>query len=340
MVHDGGMPGMDRLPFTLHNAVTQWVFSPFTLAVDVALVALAVWYLRADWALAARGRRWHGARTAAFISGLMVVDLALQSSVASFANSYFQAHVVQHVLLMVFAPALLALGAPSTLLLQTAGRATKQRWLHILRSWPFAVLTNPLLVFFLYFGVMLVFFLTPLVGYSMQHMALMDLMNVVFLLGGTLFWWPMVGIDPILHWKMTYPVRMITLLLGSGLEAFLGVAIMAEARPEAPMYTLASTHAGGALLWISVDLVNVAAFVPIFLQWARSEDRAAARFDARADKEASAAAASPDGTMAPARPRPLTLWEEAWLARRGVVPGYGVPTPDAEVPAGALHDDG
>jgi putative membrane protein len=335
---------MERLPFTLHNALTQWVFSPFTLGVDVVLVALAVWYLRADWALAARGRRWKGARTAAFLSGLVVVDLALQSSVASFANSYFQAHVVQHVLLMVFAPALLALGAPSTLLLQTAGRATKQRWLHLLRSWPFAALTNPVLVWFLYFGLMLVFFLTPLVGYSMQHMAVMDLMNVVFLLGGTLFWWPMVGVDPILHWKMTYPVRMISLLLGSGLEAFLGIAIMAERRPEASMYTLASTHAGGALLWISVDIVNVAAFVPIFLQWARSEDRAAARFDARATKDAATApgtpGAAPDGPMTPARPRALSLWEEAWLARRGVIPGYGVPVPESEVPAAALRDDG
>lgn len=334
---------MDRLPFTLHNAVTQWVFSPFTLGLDVVLVALAVWYLRADWSLAARGRRWRGGRTAAFLGGLAVVDLALQSSVASFTNSYFEAHVVQHVLLMVFAPALLALGAPSTLLLQTASRNTKQRWLHVLRSWPFAALTNPVLVWFLYFGVMLVFFLTPLVGYSMQHMALMDVMNVLFLLGGTLFWWPMVGVDPILHWRMTYPVRMIALLLGSGLEAFLGIAIMAERRPEASMYTLASTHAGGALLWISVDIVNVAAFVPIFLQWARSEDRAAARADARVARDAATApgapGVSPDGTVAPARPRPLTLWEEAWLARRGVVPGYGVPPPDADVPAIAITDD-
>jgi putative membrane protein len=332
------MPGMSPVPFTLHNALSQWVFNPFTLGVDLVLVLLAVWYLRADWALAERGRRWKGARTASFLSGLVVVDIALQSSVAAYSGSYFQAHVVQHVLLMVFAPALLALGAPSTLLLQTSGRPTKQRWLHVLRSLPFKALTHPLVVWFLYFGLMLVFFLTTMLNYAMEHMAFMDFMNVLFLFGGTLFWWPMVGVDPIIHWKMSYPIRMANLLLGSALEAFLGIAILLEHNPIASMYTLASTHSGGALLWISVDVVNVVAFIPIFRQWVRSEEREAARSDARSEREereAVAAASSADGPLAPARPRTLSLWEEAWLARRGMVPGSGAAAAASVSAAGA-----
>lgn len=335
------MSGMHFVPFTLHNVLTSWSFSPFPILVDAFLIFLAVWYLRADWALAARGRRWRRTRTAAFLAGLVTIDIALQSSVATFVNFYFQAHVVQHLLLMIVAPALLALGAPSTLFLQTASRRTKQRWLHVLRSWPFAALSNPVTVWFLYFGVMFVFFLTSLINFAMQHMALMDALNVVFLLGGCLFWWPMVGIDPVIHWRQNHATRMIVLLLGSGLEAFLGVAILNESHPEASMYTLAGSHSGGALLWVSVELVNIAAFVPIFLQWVRSEDRLARRVDAHADLEAERAARAletlgEDGPLEPARPRTLSFWEEQWIARRGMVPRNG---PSAVVASGAEQPD-
>jgi hypothetical protein len=115
----------------------------------------------------------------------------------------------------------------------------------------------------------------------MLHMWLMDLINVGFLVGATLFWWPMVGIDPIIHWKMGYPARMLNILLGSGVEAFLGVAILNSAKPLASMYTLGSTKAGGGLLWAATEVVTLGAFVPIFLQWMRSEERVAVRADER-----------------------------------------------------------
>jgi putative copper resistance protein D len=314
--------GMSIVHFTLHNALTQWSFSIFPLCVLAVVVALALWYLRAEWQLALRGRGWSGSRRIAFFAGLFTVDLAFQSSVARFANTYFQAHVLQHLLLMVVAPPLLALGAPSTLLLQTASRATKARWLGILRSPAFAVISHPLLVGFLYYGVMFVFFLTPLINVAMLHMGLMDALNVLFLFGGTLFWWPMVGLDPIIHWKMGHPARMLNILLGSGIEAFLGVAILADAHPVASMYSLASTHAGGALLWTSTEAVTVGAFFPIFLQWTRSEERLARRADAASDLR-SLAAVPVDEVVGSSREeptRPLTPWEAEWFARTGSVP--------------------
>ena len=146
--------------------------------------------------------------------GLVVVDLALQSPVATLTGTYFQAHVVQHLLLMIAAPPLLALGAPSTLLLQTSSRRTKSTWLKILNSRPFGVLTHPVTVWFLYFGVMFAFFLTSLINVAMEHMWLMDVMNLLFLLTGTLYWWPMVGIDPIVHWRMGYGARMVNIAMG------------------------------------------------------------------------------------------------------------------------------
>src|ERR1700676_3236419 len=122
-----GMPGMRYVPLDSHTALTQWQFSPFPLLVLATVVVIAAWYIRARSDLAARGRHWSRKRTASFLAGLVALDLALQSPVATFTMEYFQAHVIQHLLLMVVAPPLLAMGAPMTLALQTSGRDTKVR---------------------------------------------------------------------------------------------------------------------------------------------------------------------------------------------------------------------
>src|ERR1035438_9342237 len=90
---------MERVYFNLHTALLDWQFGPFPLLILAACIAAGVWYLRADWALATRGRKWKVQRTVSFFAGLLTVDLALQSPVATLTGSYFEAHVIQHLLL-------------------------------------------------------------------------------------------------------------------------------------------------------------------------------------------------------------------------------------------------
>lgn len=311
----------------VHNALTDWQSGPFAIAVIVVLVAIAYWYLWADWRLATRGRRWPRQRTVAFICGLFAVDLALQSPVATFTGNYFQAHVLQHLLLMAVAPPLLALGAPSTMLLQSSSRSVKTAWLAVLRSWPFKVLTFPVVVWAMYFGAMFAFFLTPLIGFAMDHMDLMDAINIVFLLGGCFYWWPTVGLDPIVHWKMGYAARVANLAIGVPFEAFLGIALMSQHNTVAPMYSVASTHGGGALLWAATEISTFAGLGPIFVQWLRADLRAGTRADqARPARPASTGRV----VAAPARPRPLlqpgnATWEAMWKSKAGFVPGASGP---------------
>jgi len=277
---------MQSVHFDLHTALLGWQFGPFPLLILAACIAAGVWYMRADWALAARGRKWRPGRSACFFAGLLAVDAALQSPVATLTASYFEAHVIQHLLLMIIAPALLAMGAPMTLILQTSGRRAKSVWLRILHSSWFAVLSHPLTVWLLYYGAMLAFFLTPAIGFAMNHMWLMDLINLGFLFGATLFWWPMIGLDPIPRWKIGYPLRMVNLLIGVPLESFLAIALLSSRQTIAPMYSLSSTHAGAGVLWVLSELFTVAAVIPIYFQWMAAEDRKTAREDARMDAEA------------------------------------------------------
>ena len=159
--------GMKPLRFDLHGALTAWQWSPFSIVVGIALVAVAYWYLSADWRLAVRGRRWPTRRTAAFMAGLIAIDMALQSPVATFTGSYFQAHVAQHLLLMVVAPAPPRPGCAVDFAAPDGQPGNQEpRWLGVLHSRPFAVFTHPVPVWFFYFGAMFAFFLSPLVNYA------------------------------------------------------------------------------------------------------------------------------------------------------------------------------
>jgi putative copper resistance protein D len=268
-------------PINAHTLLGDWQVSIFPIAVAVGLVVIAVWYLVAVRRLAAKGRHWSGWRTLSFVSGLLAVELALGSSVAVLAGYTFTAHIAQHLLLMVIAPPLGALGAPMTLALQTSGRPTKRRLLKVLHSRPFQVISHPVPVFFMYYLAMYAFFLSGALGYAMTHMWIMDLINLGFLAGATLFWWPMVGIDPIPHWNMNPGLKLLNLLIGVPVESFLGVALLMKSTPAAPMYTLATTHMGGGVLWVATEIATVAALAPIYGQWTRADARTARRIDAR-----------------------------------------------------------
>jgi cytochrome c oxidase assembly factor CtaG len=224
------MHGDHRLGVTLHNLLTQWNTGPFALLTLVTVLVAGVWYVQSAWALSAKGRTWSRWRTTSFLTGLVMIDLALQSPVSTFTMGYFEAHMVQHLLLMVTAPPLLALGAPMTLALQTSSRPVKVRLLRVLNSRPFRWWSHPVPSAAVYYVGMFVFFLTSALGLAMEHMWAMDLVNLAFLTASMHFWWPIVGVDYIPHWPMSHGTKMVALLIGVPLESF--SAVPTPARPS------------------------------------------------------------------------------------------------------------
>jgi len=156
------------------------------------------------------GRRWKARRTVSFFAGLITVDLALQSPVATLTGSYFEAHVIQHLLLMIIGPGADGDGGshdtdPANLEPPCqdglACASSHSKW--------FAVLSHPLVVWVLYYGVMLAFFLTPTIGFAMSHMWLMDLNQPGFPVRSDAVLVAMIGLDPIPRWGASYPLRMV-----------------------------------------------------------------------------------------------------------------------------------
>src|SRR5579872_5676284 len=128
-------------PVRLHELLTGWQTDPLSLvalAVDATVVVL---YLVGVRTLARRGRSWSRWRTTSFLGGVALVVVAVNSGLASYDDSVFRIHVIQHLLLMNGAPVLFALGAPMTLALQASDRRVQRGLLRILHSRVFGILT-------------------------------------------------------------------------------------------------------------------------------------------------------------------------------------------------------
>ena len=91
---------------TAGRLLGSWTLDGATL---VALVVLAVPYALGVTRL--RGR-WPVARTCAFVAGVVALAAALLSGIDAYADRLLSVHMVQHLLLMLVAPALLLWGAP------------------------------------------------------------------------------------------------------------------------------------------------------------------------------------------------------------------------------------
>jgi putative copper resistance protein D len=334
----GWRRGPERSPSWLTYAVVAFVAlaaglrwmvatphgSPFAYAMTAVEVTAAVFYLNGVRRLAVRGRTWPAFRTGMFLAGLVVTALALQSPVSTLVASSFEYHVVQHMLLMVVAPPLLALSGPMTLALQTTGHHTKVVLLRILNRRAFGALTFPVTIWFLYYGVMFAFFLTPLLGYAMGHMVLMDLLNLVFFFGGCNFWWATIGVDTNPRWKMSHGFRIVNLLIGVPFESFLGIALLGGSA-AASIYTVGQTHVGGGMVWAIGELSAFVGTGIVMVQWVRDDERAAAREDRRTaarQRQAALAAETPTAGTAPvpAEESATSAYEAAYLHR-------GIPVP-------------
>jgi putative copper resistance protein D len=266
-----------------HTLLTRWQWgAPSVVALGVE-IALTGWYLVSVRRLAARGRRWSPWRTASFVAATALVVIAVQSGLAAYDDQVFAAHTVQHLLLMNVAPILYALSAPVTLALQSSSRRTQQGLLRIVHHPVVVFLTNPIFVATVAYATMAGYFLSPLYRLSLEHPVFHDLTHLHFLVSGSLFWWAVVGLDPS-RWRLSHPAKLGLLGPGIAVTAILGVVLTGARTSIAEQFhSVADTHRGGAILWVTGELTTLAAMAVVLYQWMRYEEREAVRADRRLD---------------------------------------------------------
>jgi len=256
--------------------------------------------------LRGRGDAWPLARTLSFVvGGLGTIAVATMSGLAAYDESLFAAHMVQHMLLSMVATVFLALGAPVTLALRTLPRAPRARLMAVLHSRFLRVVSFPLVPWLLFVSSPFALYFSGWYEATLGNVILHELLHLHFLAVGSLFFWPLLGIDPV-PGRSGHPFRMLLVSATLPFHAFLGVAIM-SVEPDGrgllaadhylPLHGLAESvfqqQLGGGLLWASGDLVGLLFLGVLLTQWMRASEREAAREDRRLDRLDAASARDP-----------------------------------------------
>ena len=271
------LPPVMVTTFTAGDVLRRVQLEPSAAAV---ILLAAWWYLSAAKRLAARGRRWPWKRQGPYLAGLFVLVVATQSGIATSDTTSFTAHVIQHLLLGMVAPVLLALGAPITLALQSSKRTLRARLIKILHSAPVRVLTHPVTAWFLFGGLMFALYFTGLYADTLRSVVLHDLTHLAFVMTGCLFFWPVVGLDPTPH-RMSYGARMMYVMAALPFHTIIGVALITQTTLIAPGLTLTDQQTGAAILWTAGEFLGVIALIVVAAQWMTAEEREAIRQDRR-----------------------------------------------------------
>lgn len=289
LAHGDGLPD-----FGAWSVVTQARPEPLPLALVLVLGGL---YLYGVARMRARGDHWSPRRTASFVvGGLGTVVVATMSGLAAYDTSLFAPHMVQHMLLTMVAPVFLSLGAPVTLALRTLPRSPRRTLLALLHSRFAAFLTFPLIGWVLFVASPFALYFSGWYEATLDNRLLHELLHVHFLAVGSLFFWPLLGVDPV-PGRRSYPLRMLLVALTLPFHAFLGVSIMSVTDDGAgllaaghyldlhPMHeAVFQQQLGGGLLWASGDLVGLLFLGVLLTQWMRASEREAAREDRRLDR--------------------------------------------------------
>jgi putative copper resistance protein D len=117
----------------LSQALGRWQWAPVVTVIVALMAALYLWGV-VRVARRHPNRPWPRWRTGIFLGGLLVIVLATESGVGTYDDTLFWDHMIQHLLLIMVAPALLVSGRPVTLLMH-ASRNPVHTWVkRIVRS--------------------------------------------------------------------------------------------------------------------------------------------------------------------------------------------------------------
>lgn len=263
----------------------------------IGCLAAALLYVGAVIRLRRRGDRWPIGRTVSWLAGLATVAFVEMSGVMTYSMTMLSVHMGQHMTLMLLSPVLLVLGGPITLAMRAIkparrGEKGPREWLiAAVQSKVARLLTHPLVALALFVSGSFAMYFSDLFETAMRNHTGHMLMSVHFLVVGYIFYEMLIGIDP-LPKRPPFPARIVLQFLAMVFHALFGLAIMESSRLIAGSYyrelaeeitwlpdPLDDQILAGQLTWSLGEIPALIIIGTIFVQWYRSDERDARRFD-------------------------------------------------------------
>ncbi|CAN5362662.1 cytochrome c oxidase assembly protein [soil metagenome] len=298
-------------PLTLDRYFTMWNFDLLWILACAFGIVFYVWgVLR----LRARGDSWPWYRTALWIAGMLLLFYITNGGVNAYQRYLFSAHMLAHMTLGMMVPVLLVPGAPVTLALRairkrTDGSRGVREWIMLLvHSRPFEIISGPPVAAPLFAVSLWVFYYTPLFSWATTNHVGHQWMVVHFLLTGYLFVSLLIGVDPAPN-RPSYPVRFLILLATMAFHAFFGLALMTGTGLlladwygamgwDTGISAIDDQRAGGGIAWSVGEIPTVTLAIVVAIMWSRSDERAAKRYDRKADRDGDAELAEYNAMLA------------------------------------------
>jgi putative membrane protein len=250
------------------EAILESWSPPVFLTSAAVLVALA--YLR-GW------RRLHSAlpnvipkwRAASFLLGVFLIWIAIGSPLATLDDELLTVHMLQHLLLMTFAPALILLGAPVMPLMHGLPRRFVRSVLGPIFRWkPLQLLgrllSQPAFCWIAAAAALVVWHIPAAFALGLQSEAWHAFEHACFLGAGFLFWWPVVQPWPSVPVWSRWSILLYLFLATLPCDILSGFLVFCD-RVVYPAYFSAPRHfaisvledqqCAGALMWTCVTIV-------------------------------------------------------------------------------------
>ena len=238
-------------------------------AIVVVLVLASFVYVR-GW------RRIRGAsatatpvwRAASFLSGMSLVWVALGSPLVAYDHDLLTVHMIQHLLLMTFAPALILLGEPLLVFWHGLPRFGKVRLGRLFRrpfaQWSAWALSRPALCLTVSTLALMGWHVPALFNLGMHSEVWHSVEQASFLGAGFLFWWPVVQPWPSVTTGPQWSTLLYLFLATLPCDILSGFLVFSD-RVVYPTYFSIPRHFGfsvledqqcaAALMWTFVTLV-------------------------------------------------------------------------------------
>jgi len=243
-----------------------------SLALFLLPAVVFLLYMRAATQAHPQRAPWNHLRSASFGLGVALLAAAIAPPVAHHAHHSLEGHMLQHLLLGMFAPLFLVLGAPGTLLLRTVPVAVARKLVALLDTRAIRFLIHPLTALVLDMGGMALLYLTPLYALSTREAALHVFIHVHFLVSGILFTWAVAGPDPAPR-RPGRSVRLLALFLGTTVHAVLSKWMYAYGYPRGTQHSIEDIQAAAKLMYYGGDLAELLLIIALFQAWQRARSR-------------------------------------------------------------------
>ena len=286
--------------FDAPSYTNVWTMFRFDLMFGTLGLVLAAFYLYAVWRLKRRGLNWAASRTAWFLLGALGMTFIMSNGIGLYMPALYSMHMLVHMILSMAIPLCLVLGAPVTLVMEAfEPGAPGKPTLHdaavaLTKSRILRVLTHPAVNLVQFLGFLYVLYLFPnFYDLAISEHAGHVIMNWVFLISGYIYYWEVIGPDP-LPWRAPTGIRLLIIFASMPLHLFAGVYLMQMQTilgldfyqslelPWNPDF-VTDQRTGGGIAWGFGQFPLVVVFGKLFIDWLREDRALARRHDAKAD---------------------------------------------------------